>query len=158
MGVTALHILLLVHAFTLTTQEWVTLSVSPKITAECGKPVTLQCKATEEPYGCKLRSNQGVQYKTTAVELQECCAKVEGDLTSDGPICTFSNVYPDGDVHWFHGSHYLSDRSTERKRVSKGGWLTVHSHLKRKSSDVPYNCSLWSNKSDMKFESLFESE
>lgn len=109
--------------------EYVRLSVSPKITAEHGKPVTLQCNvssslnglkikhigwsnskmscsvdsegnityqksllndfhceykdgkfslifekvephATEEPYGCKLRSNQGIQYKTTAVELQ----------------------------------------------------------------------------------------
>lgn len=77
----------------------------------------------------------------------ECCANVEGDLTSDGPICTFSDVYPDGDVHWFHGSHNLSGGFTVRKSVDKGGWLTVRSHLKRKSSDVPYNCSLWSSKS-----------
>lgn len=79
----------------------------------------------------------------------ECCEIVEGDLRSEGPTCTFKHVYPDGDVHWFHGSHSLSDGSLHNttKRVDEGGWLTIHSNLKWKSSGMPFNCSLKSTKS-----------
>lgn len=74
----------------------------------------------------------------------------EGFLTSHGPGCTFKHVYPDGDVHWFQGSHHLSDGNLEyrtTKSVEEGGWLTITSYLERESSDVPYNCSLKSTKS-----------
>ncbi|XP_040002573.1 uncharacterized protein LOC120800497 isoform X2 [Xiphias gladius] len=211
MGFTALHILWLVPAFTLTTQELVELSVSPKITAECGKQVTLQCKVSSfpkgllirhmewshdkmslcfvnsagnithnrsalsdfhceyrkgqlslifkkmqplesenSPYRCKLQSNMGARHKYTPVELQECCGIAEGVSTTNGPACTFNDVYPDGDVHWFHGSQNLSDESMKHhttKRVEAGGWLTIISYLKWKRSDVSYNCSLKSTKS-----------
>ncbi|XP_022620749.1 uncharacterized protein LOC111236330 [Seriola dumerili] len=207
MGFTALHILCLVPAFTLTTQELVGLSVGPRITAECDKQVTLPCKVSSTQNGlsikhlewsttqtslcavnsegnitynkslfsdfrceygerqlslifqkvqplkylCKLRSNKGVLYKYTTVELQECGQITEAVLTSEGPACTFNDVYPDGDVHWFHGSHNLSAGSKETsttKSVDEGGRLIIHSDLKKwKSSDVPYNCSLRSSKS-----------
>ncbi|XP_031145386.1 uncharacterized protein LOC116043030 [Sander lucioperca] len=205
MGYTALHTLLwLLTAFVLTTQEFVKLNVTPKITAECGKQVTLTCNVSSSRHGlsikhmnwsqknrsfcsvdsegnishhmhtlshfhceykhgqlslifkrvqplesgdyrCKLQSNQGAKHQYTRVELQECCGIVEGVSTSGGPACTFKNVYPDGDVHWFHGSHNLSDGSVRQhttKHVDEGGWLTIHSDLEWKSSTVPYNCSL----------------
>ncbi|XP_023268520.1 uncharacterized protein LOC111659737 [Seriola lalandi dorsalis] len=207
MGFTALHILCLVPAFTLTTQELVGLSVSPRVTADCGKRVTLPCKVSSTQNGlsikhlewsttqtslcavnsegqithnrslfsdfhceyeegqlslifqkaqplkylCKLRSNKGIHSKYTTVELQECGQITEAVLTSKGPACTFNDVYPDGDVHWFHGSHNLSAGYTETstaKSVDEGGRLIIQSYLKEgKSSDVPYNCSLRSSKS-----------
>lgn len=101
-------------------------------------------------YRCKLKSNRGALHEYTTVELQECCGIVEGVFTNDGPSCTFKNVYPDGDVHWFHGSHNLSHGSVRHhttKHVDEGGWLTIHSYLKQKSSGVPYNCSLKSAES-----------
>ncbi|XP_045902293.1 uncharacterized protein LOC123969191 [Micropterus dolomieu] len=212
MGFTALHIHCLLTAFTLTTQELAKLSVSPKISAECGQQVTLNCDVSSsrnglsvihmgwthnkttlcsvdsegtitthhrhttdtsdfhceyehgqlslifqkvqplesgKRYTCKLHSNQGAPYGHTRVELKECCGSSKGVLTSDGPVCTFNHVHPDGDVHWFHGSHNLSDGSytTTTKSVDEKGWLTIHSSLKRKSSDVPYSCSLKSTTS-----------
>ncbi|XP_044046431.1 uncharacterized protein LOC122873589 [Siniperca chuatsi] len=98
-------------------------------------------------YMCKLQSNQGALHGYTRVELQECCGSIKGILSHDGPACTFKHVYPDGDVHWFHGSHNLSDGHYTTKSVDKDGWLTIHSHLKRKSSDVSYSCFLKSTTS-----------
>ncbi|XP_019940052.1 uncharacterized protein [Paralichthys olivaceus] len=206
-------LLWLLPVFTLTTQELVGLSVSPHITTDCGKQVTLQCRVSPSPnglsikhmewshmktplcslnsegnisynsstltdfhceyeegqlslifpdvqpeqdrgklqrYRCKLHSNKGALHKYTTVELKDCAKMVEGVLTSDGPTCTFDSVHPDGDVHWFQGSHNLSDGSIKQhttKRVEKGGWLTIHSYLESKSSDGPYNCSLMNSKS-----------
>ncbi|KAM7394057.1 hypothetical protein PAMP_020882 [Pampus punctatissimus] len=101
------------------------------------------------PYTCKLHSNKGVPHAVTKVELQEC-GIAEGVLTSDGPSCTFRHVYPDGDVHWFHSSLNLSNGSLMYKtfkRVEKGGFLTIHSHLESKGLDLPFTCSLKSTKS-----------
>lgn len=218
MGFTALHMLWLLPAFTLTTQELVRLRVSPEVTAECGKQVTLICNVSSQsgllikhmewsqsktslcsvdsegrlitrpraslsdfhceyndgllslifqkvlplesglskPYMCKLRSNRGAPHRYTTVALQECSGTVDRVLTSDGPVCTFNHVHPDGDVHWFHGSHNPSDgslRHNTSKSVDKHGWLTIHSHLKGKSSQVPYNCSLKSTVSGKYFAS-----
>ncbi|XP_074486611.1 uncharacterized protein LOC141764858 isoform X1 [Sebastes fasciatus] len=213
MGYTALYTLLwLLSAFTLTTQELLKLSVTPRITAECGQQVILNCDVsssrdglsvkymmwsqnhttfcsvdsegklkhhshtqsdfhcrykhgqlslvfkTVQPresgdskrYMCKLQSNMGVAHAYTRLELQECCGIVKGILTNGGPICRFKNVYPDGDVHWFHGSHNLSDGSVTHhttKQVAKGGWLTIESYLEAESSHLPYNCSLKSTAS-----------
>lgn len=104
---------------------------------------------TSNSYMCKLHSNQAVAHKSTTVELQECCGIVENKLTSDGHICTFKHVYPDGNVHWFHGSHNLSAEAPHNttKQVDKDGWLTIRSYLERKCSDEPYNCSLTSTRS-----------
>ncbi|AWP05846.1 Hypothetical protein SMAX5B_007600 [Scophthalmus maximus] len=102
------------------------------------------------PYMCKLQSNMGALHLYTPLELEECAGMVQGLLTSEGPACTFNSVHPDGDVHWFHGSHNLSDgpaKHNTTKRVGEGGWLTIHSNLQWESSDVPFNCSLKSSKS-----------
>ncbi|XP_062243078.1 uncharacterized protein LOC133953270 [Platichthys flesus] len=101
-------------------------------------------------YRCKLHSNKGALHEYTTVELEDCARMVQGAVTSDGPSCTFDSVHPDGDVHWFQGSHNLSAGSIKQnttKRVEKWGWLTIHSDLERKGSDEPYNCSLMSSKS-----------
>ncbi|XP_068448644.1 uncharacterized protein [Clinocottus analis] len=101
-------------------------------------------------YTCKLQSNRGARNADTSVQLQECCGVAEGVWTKSLLTCTFKNVYPDGDVHWFHGSHKHSDRSGNQptsKHVDREGWLTIQSSLERKSQHVPYNCSLMSTAS-----------
>ncbi|KAM3622892.1 uncharacterized protein V6R79_004365 [Siganus canaliculatus] len=204
MGLTAL-LLCLLPVLTPATQELVRLNVSPSVTAECGKQVTVSCHASSshinlsvklmewyfnktslcsvdsegditvhhrhalgdfdceyqdgklslniqkvQPmqrgnYFCKLQSNMGVKHQYTAVELQECSGTAEGSETSDGLSCTFSHVYPDGDVQWFQGSDRLfgtPSHPTTTKSVAEGGWLTIQSHLKSPRSDVSYNCTL----------------
>lgn len=206
MEYTLLHTLVwLLPAFTFTTQELVKLSVTPKMTAECGQRVTLNCDVSSSRkgllikhmewfhsltsvcsvdsegkitnhtqtlsdfyceyqhgqlslvfarvkplergnYTCKLQSNRGAQHADTSVGLQECCGVAEGVWTRDRVTCTFKRVYPDGDVHWFHGSHKLgrSGKQHTSKHVEEEGWLTIQSYLERKSPHVPYNCSLMS--------------
>ncbi|KAM8879671.1 uncharacterized protein AB9W97_014905 isoform 2-T3 [Spinachia spinachia] len=98
-------------------------------------------------YSCKLQSNRGARHAATRVELQECSGKAEGVWTKERLTCIFRNLYPDGDVHWFHGSNNLSDgsgRHNTSKQVDERGWLTVQSDLQRDSSPGPYNCSLMS--------------
>lgn len=79
----------------------------------------------------------------------ECYGNVEDASSGDKHTCTFHHVYPDGDVHWFHGSHNLSDlaKHTTTKQVDNEGWLTVRSEMLMKHSDKPYNCSLMNTKS-----------
>lgn len=96
-------------------------------------------------YTCKLQSNRGALNAGTSVELQECCGVAEGVWAKGRLTCTFKNVYPDGDVHWFHGSHKLEQHTS--KHVDEEGWLTIESYLERKSPHVPYNCSLMSTAS-----------
>ncbi|XP_061590868.1 uncharacterized protein LOC133456373 [Cololabis saira] len=104
-------------------------------------------------YKCKLRSNQGMLSERTRVQLQECSRGAKGVPTSDGASCTFSHVHPDGDVHWFQGSHNLSDgpaRYQTMKSVDRHGWLTISSTLTLQGelgSREPYNCSLRSSTS-----------
>ena len=80
----------------------------------------------------------------------ECCGNVTGSLErhSNHHICIFKHVYPDGDVHWFHGSHsYSSGPHVDTlKRVEKG-WLTIESYLRLKSPGGAFNCSLVSTDS-----------
>lgn len=102
-------------------------------------------------YTCKQRSNRGALNESTKLELQECGRIAEGKLTTMGPACTFKHVYPDGNVHWFHGSRNLSDGSLKQytgKSVDEQGWLTIHSYLEWNSSHGPYKCSLKSTVSD----------
>lgn len=83
--------------------------------------------------------------------LAECCEISEVILTSSGPTCTFSHVYPDGDVHWFQGFHNLSDgslRHNTSKSIDKHGWMTIQSSLEGTGSSEPYNCSLRSTRSN----------
>ncbi|XP_053182738.1 uncharacterized protein LOC128366088 [Scomber japonicus] len=201
---------LLVHlsAITLTTQDLVTLHVSPEVTAECGAQVHLTCHVSPvdglsikqlvwsqnkplcsvdsegkltinnnnttrgfhceykvgqlslifqkvQPldigqYMCKLRSNWGVKHGSTDVKLQECNATATGDMTSDRLSCTFSHVYPDGDVHWFHNTRRLSGESVVHnttKHVEDSGYLTIRSHLELKGLEAPFYCCLKSTKS-----------
>lgn len=97
------------------------------------------------PFRCKQRSNRGVSHGYTRVDLQECSGRVDSLLRTDGPYCTFNRVHPDGDVHWFHGHHNLSDGSVKQyttKQVDAEGWLTVHSYLDQENPQGIYNCSL----------------
>ncbi|XP_041641952.1 uncharacterized protein LOC121508886 isoform X2 [Cheilinus undulatus] len=62
MGFTLLHLLLwLLAAFTITTQEVLKLSVSPKISAECGQPVTLHCNVLSSQHGLSIKHMEWYQ-------------------------------------------------------------------------------------------------
>ncbi|XP_008314985.1 uncharacterized protein LOC103383577 [Cynoglossus semilaevis] len=107
-----------------------------------------------ESYLCKLRSNQEVKHKYTSVELDDCAAAVTGVLTTAGPSCTFYNVYPDGEVHWFRSSNDVwvepsNSKHLTTKRVETGGYLTIQSNLTllETVSGVVFNCSLKSSRS-----------
>ncbi|XP_023809787.1 uncharacterized protein LOC105354256 isoform X1 [Oryzias latipes] len=101
-----------------------------------------------QQFMCKLRSNQGVVHEFTTVELQESGEAADGSFQHKSPRCIFDHVYPDGDVHWFHGGRNLSDASEKShtsKSVDPQGWLTITSQLPVHSgqeSRLPYNCSL----------------
>ncbi|XP_029594912.1 uncharacterized protein LOC115178038 isoform X2 [Salmo trutta] len=97
-------------------------------------------------YLCKLRSSHGVKEATTTVKLQECYREVQPSISDEGPTCTFTGVYPDGEVHWFQGANNVTGDSTiNTKQVEDGASLTITSSLKRKtvSGEEAYNCSLW---------------
>ncbi|XP_061685255.1 uncharacterized protein LOC133505804 [Syngnathoides biaculeatus] len=95
-------------------------------------------------YMCKLRSNWGISHAYSWIELQECCGAAKGVMSEDGPVCTFSYVYPNADVFWSHASRSQSDgpvRQKTFKSVGEGGWLTIRSHLEWNPNGT-FNCSL----------------
>lgn len=84
----------------------------------------------------------------------DCAAAVTGVLTTAGPSCTFYNVYPDGEVHWFRSSNDVwvepsNSKHLTTKRVETGGYLTIQSNLTllETVSGVVFNCSLKSSRS-----------
>ncbi|XP_019718049.1 uncharacterized protein LOC109511407 isoform X2 [Hippocampus comes] len=95
-------------------------------------------------YMCKLRSNWGISHGYSWIELQECCGTVKGVLTKDGPVCTFSDVYPDAEVLWSHASQSQPEapgRQSTFKSVEEGGWVTIRSQLEGNSNGA-FNCTL----------------
>eukprot|EP00063_Salmo_salar_P012063 XP_013986898.1 PREDICTED: uncharacterized protein LOC106564917 [Salmo salar] len=107
----------------------------------------LQVQPLEQgKYLCKLRSNHGVKETTTTVKLQECYREAQPSISDEGPTCTFTEVYPDGEVHWFQGPNNVTgDPKIKTKQVKDGKFLTITSSLNRKtvSGEGAYNCSLW---------------
>ncbi|XP_054634218.1 uncharacterized protein LOC129182300 isoform X2 [Dunckerocampus dactyliophorus] len=98
-------------------------------------------------YMCKLHSNRGISHGYSWIELQECCGTVKGGLSIDGPVCTFSNVYPDADVFWSSQSESQTPvKQSMYKSIEEGGWFTIRSQLEW-TSNGPSNCSLRSIKS-----------
>ncbi|KAG7486740.1 hypothetical protein JOB18_037802 [Solea senegalensis] len=73
---TALHVLCLASVFTLTTQELVGLRVSPKITAECGKQVTLQCNVSSSLNGLSVKHMEWSYRK-----MHLCSVNSEGNIS-----------------------------------------------------------------------------
>ncbi|XP_037119276.1 uncharacterized protein LOC119129954 [Syngnathus acus] len=104
-------------------------------------------------YMCKLRSNRGVSHGYSRIELQECCGMVKGILSKDGPVCTFSHVYPDGDVSWSSQRRQSEGpvRQSTFKSVEEGGWVTIRSQLEG-NSDGDFNCTLMSMESGRRME------
>lgn len=93
----------------------------------------------------------GIKFNSSLVFPSECAQITNAPSERGAPACNFTNVHPDGEVHWFHGSHSLSDgpiKHKTMKRVDEGGWLIIYSELIGwKNSDVPYNCSLKGSRS-----------
>lgn len=76
----------------------------------------------------------------------ESYKEAQPSISDEGPTCTFTGVYPDGEVHWFQGPNNVTGDSTiNTKQVEDGASLTITSSLKRKtvSGEEAYNCSLW---------------
>ncbi|XP_058495639.1 uncharacterized protein LOC131466444 [Solea solea] len=87
---TALHILCLASVFTLTTQELVGLRVSPKITAECGKQVTLQCNVSSSLNGLSVKHMEWSHL---------CSVNSEGNISySRGTFGDFYCEYEEGQL------------------------------------------------------------
>ncbi|KAG7281062.1 hypothetical protein CRUP_027599 [Coryphaenoides rupestris] len=108
-------------------------------------------------YLCKLRSNQGARWKNTTVKLKECCQEVEVAVTTEGePTCTFTGVYPDGEVHWFHAAARLpasNAMAQNKKREDERGYMSVISSLPGGGHAGPYNCCLWNTECQTHWES-----
>lgn len=76
----------------------------------------------------------------------ECYREAQPSISDEGPTCTFTEVYPDGEVHWFQGPNNVTgDPKIKTKQVKDGKFLTITSSLNRKtvSGEGAYNCSLW---------------
>ncbi|XP_046900096.1 uncharacterized protein LOC124483621 [Hypomesus transpacificus] len=95
-------------------------------------------------YVCKLNSAVGAEDAVTSVTLDECYTGQSVTTTAEAHSCTFTGVYPDGQVHWFQGSNTLMGSTT--MHVEPRGGLTICSTLEINSTSghLPYNCSLWS--------------
>ena len=92
------------------------------------------------------RSHSDVHWVSPLLSLLsvECYTGQSVTTTAEAHSCTFTGVYPDGQVHWFQGSNTLMGSTT--MHVEPRGGLTICSTLEINSTSghLPYNCSLWS--------------
>ncbi|KAJ8002067.1 hypothetical protein DPEC_G00175950 [Dallia pectoralis] len=126
------------HRFVCNYNQTSQLSLSLSLTLQNAQPFD---KGT---YTCKLFSNRGIKETTADLEFQgsECYKDANESSNDTHRTCTFTGVYPDGEVHWFQGSNNLTGSAqTNTKQVETDGALTVTSSLKREKGT--YNCSLW---------------
>lgn len=70
--------------------------------------------------------------------------------TEGEPTCTFTGVYPDGDVHWFPSAAGRSASGATpmiKKRVDEQGYVSIISSLPGGGHTGAYNCCLWNAES-----------
>nr|XP_040043547.1 uncharacterized protein LOC120825788 isoform X2 [Gasterosteus aculeatus aculeatus] len=108
MQYTLLHTLVwLLPAFS--TQELVSLSVSPDITAECGKPVTLICNASSSQRELSIKRMEWFQNRTSVCSVNE-----EGDIRNHAPSTR------DSYCEYKHGQFSLTFKSA--KPLDRGSY------------------------------------
>lgn len=73
----------------------------------------------------------------------DCFGKPGKDIPPDQ--CSFDEVYPIADIHWFQGDVNLTDGTETKQSVDDKGYFTVQSRAptKKGTQTLPYNCSLW---------------
>lgn len=120
MGLTALYTLLwLVSALTFTTQDLMSLDVSPKVTAECGQQVTLNCSAVSSQKGLLVREMHW--------------------YLNENPLCSVNN---EGSITYSNPHRNLSCECTHGQLS-----LIIKEVQPLESGDTaPYKCKIKSNK------------
>lgn len=93
MELTALPLLCLLCAFTLTTQELVKLKLSSTVTSECGKKVSLHCNASSYQHGLSITHMEWSQGK-----MSLCSVDSEKEMTiqQQHSLSEFHCEYKDG--------------------------------------------------------------
>ncbi|XP_018616888.1 uncharacterized protein LOC108939770 [Scleropages formosus] len=95
-------------------------------------------------YICKLRSNRGIKEVSATVKLQECYRGVHHDSSSSAMTCSFSGVYPEGEVHWFDGDRNITGDSQHHSiKFNHDGTFNVSGSLPARTPTRAHHCSLW---------------
>ncbi|XP_029996211.1 uncharacterized protein LOC115423507 [Sphaeramia orbicularis] len=94
-------------------------------------------------YFCKMRSRTGSDSRTTVVGLYECIEESHHSVSESEAECTFSGVYPPGQVNWTLGDTELTDVITTQKEEADGRF-TIKSKVKKQKANTNelYTCSL----------------
>ncbi|XP_014827590.1 PREDICTED: uncharacterized protein LOC106906709 isoform X1 [Poecilia mexicana] len=94
-------------------------------------------------YHCKLHSGGGIANGQSHLKVGDCFGKPGKDTPSDQ--CSFEEVFPIADIHWFQGDVNLTDGTETKQNVDDKGYFTVQSTAptERGNQSQPYNCSLW---------------
>ncbi|XP_008414875.1 uncharacterized protein LOC103469137 [Poecilia reticulata] len=97
----------------------------------------------EGVYHCKLHSVGGSANGQSHLRVGDCFRKPGKDIPSDK--CSFEEVYPIADIHWFQGDVNLTGGTETKQNVDDKGYFTVESTAPTEKGNQrqPYNCSLW---------------
>lgn len=82
-----------------------------------------------------------------SILFSDCFGKPSKDTHPDQ--CSFDEVYPIADIHWFQGDVNLTDGTETIQNEDDKGYFTVQSKAPTEKGDqrLPYRCSLWMNNS-----------
>ncbi|XP_032443797.1 uncharacterized protein LOC116735802 [Xiphophorus hellerii] len=97
----------------------------------------------EGVYHCKLHSLGAHANGQSHLSVGDCFGKPGKDTPPDQ--CSFDEVYPIADIHWFQGDVNLTDGTETKQSVDDKGYFTVQSRAptEKGTQKLPYNCSLW---------------
>ncbi|KAL4648042.1 hypothetical protein GN956_G8304 [Arapaima gigas] len=100
--------------------------------------------ADQGQYICKLRSNRGIKEASATVKLKECYRSVHHRSSSSATACSFSGVYPEGEVHFFDGDRNLTrDLLHHSVEPNRDGTFNVSGSIPAGGATGGHQCSLW---------------
>ncbi|KAA0705257.1 hypothetical protein E1301_Tti019535 [Triplophysa tibetana] len=94
-------------------------------------------------YFCSMKTNSGHDFKKINVSIEgECIGESFPMAGPENFQCTFTGIYPEGTIHWFHNDDNVTSHSNITSLPNTDGTFNVTSVLQLPHTEHLYNCFL----------------
>lgn len=101
--------------------------------------------ADEGVYHCKLHTTGVTGNGQSHIKVEGCLGSSGNSMDKNSAKCSFSKVFPRGEIHWYQGESNLTGASIPKEVQDENGFYTFESEVptEKGNQSQPYNCSLW---------------
>ncbi|KAI7804040.1 uncharacterized protein LOC130561805 [Triplophysa rosa] len=94
-------------------------------------------------YFCWIRTDAGHDFKELNVSIEGECTGESFPMAGPEKLqCTFTGVYPEGTIHWFHNDDNVTSYSNITSLPNTDGTFNITSVLQLPHNEHVYNCFL----------------